>query len=175
MTAREKNLSIAVGAVVLLLVNYLLIEFFFTNEKKLRGNFARKTTELRSYQLALKDKELWENRNAQLDALQPKLPRDSEVTAAGILFEQIKEIAQKSTVVPEEPLLGVLDKSQPYYMAVSDTFATRSSWESLCSVLRGMQGPGQFMVFESAVIQVDPLDKTLHRGEFKLAKWYAPN
>ncbi|MDB6155827.1 MAG: hypothetical protein JWL90_4280 [Chthoniobacteraceae bacterium] len=175
MTAREKNLSIAVGAVVLFLVNYLLIEFFFTNEKKLRGNFIRKSAELGSYQLILKEKELWEKRNAQLDALQPKLTRESEVTAAGALFDQIKEIAQKSNVVPEEPLLGVLDKSQPYYMAVSDTFAIKSSWQSLCSALRGMQGPGQFMVFESAVIQVDSADKTLHRGEFKLAKWYAPN
>ncbi len=172
MTAREKKLSIMVGTVVALIVNYLLLEFFFTNESKLRTSYLRKTNELQTFQALLQEKESWEKRIAELEASQPVLT--NEIRAPSALLDQIKEIALKQNITLEEPVLGAVMK-RPYYTAVTTNFETKTTWEALCTFLRDIQAPNQFIVFDNVTIQVDSSDKTLHRAKFQgVAKWYAP-
>jgi len=51
---------------------------------------------------------------------------------------------------------------------------THSSWPDLIGFLYAVQKPDQFIVCESANLQVDPADQTKMLGHFKIARWYAP-
>ncbi len=171
MTAREKKLSIGVGLVVVLIANYLLIEFFIKNERRLRAEFARKTTELRVKISLLEEKELWDQRDAWVLAAQPKLL--NETRAGSDLLDQVKEVAKRNTVLLETPAIGIPER-KPLYTSVSVNIETKCSKEAITAFLREMQAPDQFIVFESANLQVDAGDKKEMRGKFRVAKWFAP-
>ncbi len=171
MTAREKKLSIAVGAVVAVIASYLVIEFFFKNQHRLRDQFALKTTELRAKSILVQDKDLWEKRDAWAQAKQPKLINESGAGVA--LLDQVKEVAKRNTVLLEAPAIGTPER-KPLYTSVSVNIETKSSKEALSAFLREMQGPEQFIVFETANIQVDSADKKEMHGKFRVAKWFAP-
>ena len=171
MTAREKKLSIGVGAVIALIVNYLVIEFFIKNEHRLRDEFARKTTELRTKSLLFDEKELWEKRDAWALAKQPKLINESGAGVA--LLDLVKEVAKRNTVLLESPAIGTPER-KPLYTSMSVNVETKSTKEALSAFLREMQGPEEFIVFENANVQVDSGDKKEMRGKFRVAKWFAP-
>ncbi len=172
MNAREKKLAIAVGIIVLLIVNFLLLEFFFKQQGRLRADLGRKQKTLASARTFFEEKELWEKRQAWILAHQPKLTSPDRDGAA--LRDAVQEIAKKHNFVMqaeafEKPELG------PFATSISIKFETKSSWEALCAFLREVQGPQQFMLFERAHIQVDSADKTQMHGKFRVAKWFAPN
>jgi len=58
--------------------------------------------------------------------------------------------------------------------AISVELQTKSTWPALITFLEHLQGPEQFIVVESANLRVDTSDPTMMRGNFKIAKWYAP-
>ena len=171
MTAREKKLSFAVGGVVTLMLNYLLIGFFFQKQSSLRDELARKTSELEVKQMLFEGKDLWEKRSAWIQSVQPKLTHESGAGVA--LLDQVKELATRQSVLLEAPAINTLQRL-PENLSVSVNFETKSTWTTLCAFLRDLQGPERFIVFETATVAVDEADKTQMRGRFRVAKWFAP-
>ena len=90
------------------------------------------------------------------------------------LLEEAKEIAQKHSIIVENPGFGGSGEVRPNYQAVSVTLETKSEWKNLIDFIYELQAPNSFIVFESAKIALDPSDKTQFRGNFRLSKWFAP-
>lgn len=174
MTAREKKLATIVGAAVGLIANYLLIEFVLRNDTKLRAELRRKTTELQLKRLLVEEKDTWEQRDAWLREKHPKLT--NEAGAGVALLDQVTALAKKQQALLKDPGINSPERrppQSPQFISVSVNVETKSTWQALCSFLREMQAPEQFIVFERANIQLDPEDKTQMRGVFRVAKWFA--
>lgn len=171
LNRREKMLVLIVGTTVAMLVNLFLVSFFLKTHRRLRADFAQKQSQLQAMQALSADRALWEQREAWLQAKQPRL--ENEATAGGQLLDQVKELGRKHEVLLEQQAIGTPDRSKPERVSVPVTFEMKSSWKALGLFLYELQGPGQFVVIESANLRIDPQDQTQMRGKFRIAKWYA--
>ncbi len=171
LSQRERVLATGVGAVIVIVLNLFVISFFIKNQRRLRDEFATKTTQLEVMKSRFADKEMWTEREAWLKEKQPKLV--NEGTAGGELLEEIREVAKKAGVQPLEPQIGVPER-RPQYVSVSVNIEAKATAAALRDFLYEMQAPDRFLVFESANLQIDKDDKTQIRGKFRIAKWFAP-
>jgi hypothetical protein len=171
LSSREKVLGAVVGGAVLLLLNVGLLNAFAHRNIQLRADLASRQAELAQINDLLGEKSLWATRDAALTAKQPKLSNEN---AAGVeLLDLIRVMAKKHNVTLENEVFGGVAKST-WYRSVPLTLDSHSSWPDLISFLYSIQRPDQFIVCESANIQVDPSDQTKMLGHFKIARWYAP-
>jgi len=164
-------MALIVGVIVALLGNYFLVEFFFQNRSRLGQEHARKVGELKVRDKIASEKDLWEQRSTWAREHQPRMEKEDR--AGADLLEVVNQAASRHSVTTLSPLIEKPDK-RPHCAAAIVRLETKSSWEALCAFLRDIQAPEQFMVFESAQIQVDAADKTQMHGVFRVAKWYAP-
>lgn len=171
MSARERTLVTIVSVIVVVLVNLLLFRFFFSHRARLGAELISRQSELEALQALFSEKQLWEQRGAWLEANQPKLVQEG---AAGVqLLDTVKALAQKHSILLENPVIGNPDR-RPHCTSVLVSIETKSPWPALVAFLHELQKPEEFMVFEWANVQKDSADQTQMRGKFKVAKWYAP-
>ena len=173
MSARERTLAMAVGSIVFLLVNMLLVTAFCESRRnaELRADLASRQLELANINEMLSQRALWAQRDAALTARQPRLTKDEN--AAGVeLLDLIRSIAKQHEVTLENPVFAGATQTKTY-RSVPVNVDTHSSWPSLVDFLYALQKPDQFIVCESANIQVDPSDQTKMLCHFKIARWYA--
>jgi Type II secretion system (T2SS), protein M subtype b len=171
LTQREKLLSFVVGGAVLLIVNLLLIQYFIGTLNQQQRDTVRKQGELKAMQNLLRDTAKWEKLDVELRTRQPKV--ENEARAGSDLLTQVQELAKKSSVLVEQPVIGNPDR-KPEYTAVVVNIETKSTWKSLIQFVHSLQGPDQFIVVENAELKIDNTDQTQMRGKFRIAKWYAP-
>ena len=171
LSARERTLALIVGGVVFLLFNLALLNAFSKRQTLLRAQLAARKNDWASMQQLLAERDLWTQRDNWLNEKQPKLANES--TAGVQLLDQIRSLAHEQDVTIENPAIGAPAKTQ-WYRSVPVTVETRSTWPALIAFLQKVQAPEQFMVFESANIQIDAEDPSKMRGRFKIARWYAP-
>ena len=171
LSSREKVLSIAVGTVVFLLVNYFVVDYFMTNRTRLTTDLARQTGQLKMFEKSAAEKPKWEQREAWLAEKQPKI--GSEDSAGVQLLDQVKEVAKTHSVVLNDPAIRVPAR-KPEYTSVSVEIKTQSSWPALLKFLGELQQPEQFIVIEKANLKRDSKDDTMMQGTFTIAKWFAP-
>lgn len=171
LTRREKRLSYAVGGVLFVVFNFAFINYLTKQHAMVKAQFAAKTSEWQTMQGLFTERELWEKRQAWIEATQPKLENEG---AAGVqLLDQVKDAAKANGVTLENPAIGTLEKSS-YYRSTPVNFETKSSWPALMKFLSGVQQPEQFIVVDNANIQIEAADTTLIRGKFRVSRWYAP-
>jgi hypothetical protein len=164
-------MALLVGAIVLLLGNYLLIEFFVKNARQLALESARKTADLASRMVYIGERNVWEERNNWAKSQQPRMNKPDR--AGPELLDMLRQQALKAGVQMESPTIDKPDY-RTFCTAAQVNFEAKGKWEAMCGFLREMQSPERFIVFEAAQLQLDPSDKTQLRGVFKVAKWYAP-
>jgi len=121
---------------------------------------------------SLGERAMWEERDAWITAKQPKLTVSDDV-AGGQLLNYVKDVAKKNAVQINSQSLR-LPTNQPEYHSISVDMEVTATWPSLIGFLRELQGPEQFIVFESANLKVDDKDATQMRAAFRVAKWFAP-
>jgi len=171
LSSRERILAMGMGGIVFVLLNLLLLTAFARRNASLRADLSERQTEWEAMQLLLGEQGLWASRDAALTARQPKLTNEN---AAGVdLLGVVRSMAKKHNLTTENEVFGGVTKS-PFYRSVPVTMDTHSSWPDLIGFLYDLQKPDQFLVCESANIQVDPSDQTKMLGHFKIARWYAP-
>jgi hypothetical protein len=171
LNQREKILAgIVIGAVVFVL-NVAVLRYFFSTYGELTQETAREQAQLQSMQGLLANTGLWEQRDAWLNAHQPKLENDA--FAGSQLLDQVQKVAKANSITVEQPQLANPER-HPLYTAVTVNLETKSTWDSLKKFLVAMQGPEQFIVIEGANLRVDTSDPTQMRGRFRIAKWFAP-
>ena len=171
LTRSEKTLSVVVGTVFFILFNLLLVSHIVKRQAQLRIEITGKKTQLKALQVLFSERGKWITRDAWIREKQPRLANES---GAGVqLLDQIKQIAKSNEVLLENPGWGAPEKTE-FYRAVPVTIETKSSWPALIAFLRSIQQPDQFLVFESANVQIDPGDPAMMHGKFKVARWYLP-
>lgn len=171
LSNREKVLAAAVGGAVLVLLNLLLLTAFARRNSALHLELANRRVEWTAMRELLAEQALWAARDAALTAKQPRLANEN---AAGTeLFDTIQALAKRHAVTLENTVIGGVARSQSYRSAPVSV-DTHSTWPDLVGFLYALQKPDQFIVCETANIQVDPGDQTKMLGHFKIARWYAP-
>lgn len=171
MTRREKTLLALVAGTIFVLLNLFLISSLFKQQTLLRAQIATKRAQWEAMQMLYADREKWLKRDKWLEEKQPKFGNESE---AGVqLLDQIKAKAKAAEVPIENPSIGSPEKS-PYYEGVPVTIETKSTWPALVKFLASLQQPEQFIVLESANLQIESSDPSLMRGKFRVARWQAP-
>jgi hypothetical protein len=171
MTQRERTLSAAVAGTLFVVLNFFFFRHFLTQQTLLRAQVAVKTAQWNAMQLLYADREVWQKRDAWLQQKQPAFGNEGE---AGVqLLDQIKAKAKAAEVPLENPAIGSPEKT-PYYQGVPVTVETKSAWPALIKFLASLQQPEQFIVLESANLQIESSDPTLMRGRFKIARWHLP-
>jgi len=172
MTSRERGLAMIVGAIGFVALNAFVVDYFLKNQTRLQTELARNTAAISAMRRQLAEKPLWDQRDAWLQAKQPRLS-SSEDVAGGQLLEHVKDVTKKNAVQIVTQSLR-LPAHLADYSAISVELETTSTWPSMIGFMRELQGPEQFTVFEAADLKVDDKDATQMRGNFKIAKWFAP-
>ena len=170
MNARERVLSLIVGGALFLLVNYIIWSWLLGTLEQTRTDLAARKSARAQQSVFLKERSMWEKREAWLKKNQPVLKGPGE---ASTLLDQLKEIAGKHNVLIENPNLGGVDPT-PTHQSTSVSIETKSPWPPLVRFLHDVQQPEKFVVFESVNLAIDSADPTMMRGKFKIARWFAP-
>lgn len=170
MNPRERLLSMLVGGALFLLVNYMVWSWIAGTLSQARTDLATRKSARSQQSVFLKERGMWEKREAWLKKTQPTLKGPGE---ASTLLEQVKQVASKHNVLLENPSLGAVDAT-PTHQATSVSIETKSPWQPLVRFLHEVQQPESFIVFETVNLQIDPSDPTMMRGKFKIARWFAP-
>ena len=156
---------------MLLLLNLFVIDFFIDNQRRLRGEISSKTRRMQELSKLLSEKDLWEQRDAALQAQQPRVV--NERVASNDLLKYVKEVSDKHQAIISDQQLGDAKRRAQYTSVDVKQVVLKSSWKGLLLFLMELQRPDQFIVFENANIEVDPEDKTKFKGTFRVARWYA--
>lgn len=170
MNSREKTLATIVGALLVSLLTYMLVSAFQKHHTKLKAQLRDRQTELDAMKTLSTERELWLKRDTFFREKQPPLANPGGAGVA--LLEETKEIAQKHNIVIENPMIGT-PESRTNYQAVSVTLETKSDWKNLVEFIYELQSPSSFIVLENAKLTLEA-DKTNFRGNFRVAKWFAP-
>jgi hypothetical protein len=171
LSQREKVLAGVVAGIGGLFMSIFLISYFFRNHAALKSDLETKQAMLQGLKALLTDAPVWQQRNAWVDAHQPKLDNPDRATAR--LLEQIDEIAKKHVVTITQPAHG-LTVHKPEYTAITGSVEAKAEWKNLVDFFYELQGPDKFIVCENADLQIDPTDKTRMQAKLQIAKWYAP-
>ena len=170
MSRRERILATLVGGAVFLLLNLFIWSWLTGTLAQARTDLAARKSARQQQSVFLKERSMWEKREAWLKKTQPVLKGPGEASA---LLDQVKEIAGKHNVLIENPSLGGVD-SAPTHQSTSVSIETKSPWQPLVRFLHDVQQPEAFVVFESVNLAIDSSDPTMMRGKFKIARWFAP-
>ena len=170
MNARERMLSMIVGGALFLLVNWIIWSWLMGTLAETRNDLTGRKAARKQQSVLLKEKSMWEKREAWLKKQQPTLKGPGE---ASTLLDQVKEIAGKHNVLIENPNLGGVEAT-PNYQSTSVSVETKSPWQPLVRFLHDVQQPEAFVTFESVNLAIEPSDPTMMRGKFKIARWFAP-
>ena len=170
MNRRERVLSLLVGGTIFLLVNWFVWSWLLGTLDQTRTTLAARKSARQQQSVFLKERGMWEKREAWLKKNQPQLKGPGDTST---LLDQVKEIAAKHNVLLENPNLGSVE-STPTHQVTSVTIETKSPWQPLVRFLHDVQQPESFIVFESVNLAIDSADPTTMRGKFKIARWFAP-
>lgn len=171
LSSREKWLAIIVGTIVFAFANVFLIQSFWQRSGKLKADIAARTKQIHLMQTLTDDLAFSEERDAWLQAKQPKL---ASPDAAGVeLLNTIKDLARKHGVLLENPAIRVPER-QTEYVSISVEVETKSPWKPLIAFLHELQTPEQFIAIETANLRIDDADQTKMHGRLKIARWFSP-
>ena len=170
MNPRERMLSLAVAALLFLVINLFIWSSLVGALRNTRTELAARESVRAQQNVFLRERKLWEKRSEWLKKHQPVMKSPVE---ASTLLDEVKQAASKHNVQVENPQIGASD-STPNYQAVFASVETKSPWPPLVRFLYDVQQPEKFVVFESVNLQIDSGDPTVMRGKFKIARWFAP-
>ena len=171
MSPRERMMATVVGIAVFIVVSYLVVDYFLKNQTRLRSELARNTNALVVMRRQMAEKPMWDQREAWLLSKQPTLA--SEDKAGVQLLDRVQDLAKKNAVQISSQALRPPAHTADY-SSISVELETTSTWPSLIGLLRELQAPEQFIVFEGVNLKIDDKDATQMRGSFKIAQWFAP-
>lgn len=171
LTPREKFLASIVGGALFVLVNLFMLKAFMNKNVELKLAADKAQMGIAENQAREADRSLWEQRDLWLNQnLQPLGDGDD---ANQKLRDTLVDMGKKHSLVLESPSLGI-PNAQPFYTSLSIGIQTKGPWAAVFDFLRELQAPGNFIVLESAKLEVDPAEKTQMKAEFRVAKWFKP-
>ncbi len=171
MNQRERMLSLAVAAVIFVLLNFFIWSWLLGTIGQARSELAVRRDRLKEQEVFVKERALWTKRDQWLQKHQPVLKNSGEAQTG--LLDQLKQIAGKYNILIENPAIGP-GETTPNHQAVFASIETKSAWPPLVHFLYDVQQPDSFIAFDSVNLMIDSNDPTMMRGRFKIARWFAP-
>jgi Tfp pilus assembly protein PilO len=172
LSNREKWLAIVVATVLILFAAFFLIERLQQEGTRLRAEIATRTKQLHMMQNLAGELADSEQREAWLQAAQPKLTNPD---SAGVqLLNEVKEVARRHGVLLENPAIRPVERHSEY-ASVAVEVESKSPWKPLIAFQYDLQNPAQFIAVESANLKIDAADPTKLRGRFRISRWFAPH
>lgn len=170
MNRRERLLASGVAGVIFILINLFIVSGLLDAIKGAHARLAEQRSARKAQDVFLKETGMWEKRQAWLKKHQPASRGPEE---ASKLLDRIKQVAAKREILISNPAIGTGDAT-PNYQSVYASIETQSPWPPLVRFLYDIQKPEDFIVFEDVNLAIDGTDKTVMKGRFKIAKWFAP-
>lgn len=170
LNPRERLLAIAVAGVIFTLLNLFIWSWLLGAIGRARADVAQREQTRKEQIIYVKERDLWMKRDQWLQQHQSALKNAEE---ASTLLEQLKEVAAKHKVLIENPQIGS-GETTPNRQTVFASIETKSAWPPLVQFLYEVQQPEAFIVFENVNLAIDSNDRTMMRGKFKIARWFAP-
>src|SRR6266566_3485979 len=156
MNQRERIMTLAIAAVLLLLINLFIWKWVLGTIGNSRRELASRKATRSEQTVYMKERELWAKRDQWLQKTQPTLKG-----------------AEEASILIENPAIGS-GETTPNHQAIFASIETSSHWPELVHFLYDVQQPDGFVVFESVNLAIDGSDPTMMRGKFKIARWFAP-
>src|SRR5260370_5264265 len=170
MNQRERIMTLAIAAVLLLLINLFIWKWVLGTIGNSRRELASRKATRAEQTVYMKERELWANRDQWLQKTQPTLTGADE---ASTLLDQLKQIADKYNVLIENPAIGS-GETAPTHQAVFTSIKTTGHCPTLVHFLYDVQQPDAFVVFESVNLAIYGDDATMMHAKFKIARSFAP-
>jgi hypothetical protein len=170
MNQRERIMTLAIAAILFLLINIFLWRMVLGSIANSRRELAARNATRAEQIVYMKERELWAKREEWLEKTQPILKGAEETSN---LLEQVKQVAGKYNILIENPAIGS-GETTPNHQTVFASIETSGHWPELVHFLYDVQQPDAFIVFETVNLVVDSNDATMMRGKFKIARWFAP-
>jgi Tfp pilus assembly protein PilO len=170
MNQRERVMTLAVAAILFLLINIFLWRAVLGSISNSRRELAARKSTRAEQVVYMRERDLWKKREEWLEKTQPILKGAEETSD---LLEQVKQVAGKYNILVENPAIGT-GETTPNHQTVFASIETSGHWPDLVHFLYDVQQPDAFIVFETVNVAVDNNDATMMRGKFKIARWFAP-
>ena len=171
LNQREKVLATVIGAVLAIVANIFLIQFFLSNRADLGKQLTETRTRIETLRKRETERELWWQRDAWLHEKMPVLG-DPDV-ANKALRESLMDVAKKYTVTLNAPAPGI-PTTQPSHISLSVRIEANAPWPAMFDFLHDLQGPEKFVAIENCELKVNREDKTQLRASLTVAQWFAP-
>lgn len=176
MSQREKMLTIAIGAAVVLVLNVVLIKFFIGKLAESREARAVAEAKLAKFRLLEIERTKWAQRDTWLTG--QLVPMGDKDVVNKNQKEYLQGLAQKDgvllvTFTPGMPA-PVFGSQAPPYSALPVTVEVKGKWDQVSRFLNDLQSPEKMTALEGLNIQVDPNDKTQLKAGMKVTKWFSP-
>jgi len=164
---RERNLALALGSIVFLVLNLLFMPRLLAYKKEAR----RKQTELQAKAAAAKGwverEAYWNTRKEWIEKAEPTLKATREESARQ--FEELQALAHQHGLKIADVQLLQLGPAE-FYHPVGARFAISGPWPELVKFVSGLQNPDRFNVIPRFSVKSDDPPPNVH-CELEIQHW----
>ncbi len=177
LSRRERVLVLLVAGAVFIVLNVVVLRGLGASFRNLSAQRKQKSFEADTLRVYLAEKPRWTQRVQWLRDKQPPLVNRD---VAGVKLEdQIKTVAdQNKVILTTHQILpapvGALAQNAADYQALTVQLESKGDWLGMIKFLAAVQRPENLIAFETASLRTDPADSKVMRGQFRVAKWFAP-
>lgn len=146
LTTKEKQLSLALGVIALLVLNVILMRWLGTEIQSMRGRLGELDIETRSLQSLVLERPYWETRSEWLAKNQPA-PYEGQTTDSEFAERVQRETREFNLTIESQQLLGAEKIGD--WVATPMDLTVRGELKSIVRWLQSAQGPGKFISVQS--------------------------
>lgn len=169
LTPKEKVLLTLFLALLFIVGNFIGLPALSRQQKKLQNQLVSLRGERETAEVWLKEKALWTERKAWLDANQPKLTSVGDASSS--FLEMLQQSAKQNKIkIVEQKLLE--PEKHPGYQAVAVRMTVNGNLESIVKWLSAIQQPQNFQAVLKFNLKMEGEAPNM-RCDLDLARWYA--
>jgi type II secretory pathway component PulM len=170
LNPREKRLATIFGAIILLMANYYLLNYLFTQIKKQKQTIADLRSQEKLTAIWIEEKDLWTQRGDWIAKHQPILSNRDQ--ASSDMLQKIVEKARNYNItISDQRILE--PTSTPHYQQIAIELKIIGTLEQITRWIAEFQQPQNFYAITSCSIKSDAEPPKII-CTLQIARWFAP-
>ncbi len=170
LNPREKSLATIFGALILLVLNYTIVNHLFTQIKKQKQIIAEIQSQRQLTAIWLEEKDLWTERGQWIADHQPTLTNRDQ--ASSDMLQKIVEKARTYNIIINDQRI-LEPTSTPHYQQIAIELKIKGTLEQITRWIADFQQPENFYAITSCNIKSDTEPPKII-CTLQIARWYAP-
>lgn len=170
LTAKERNLLLALVAALFVLLNVVGLRAFLNRQAALQASIIRLQGQFDEGRAVLAGKEFWQERAAWLEANQPS--DDVTTTDDDAKFYEFVEKSAKNAGLSYTRRDAGKSENGASYAEIFDTSQVKGKMEALVKWLAELQQPKDFRAIKEITIKSGEPPEVI--AEVEVARWYRP-